>query len=224
MGTIQQISSESKVEARNRTEMKRFIISFIFTLLFAPAGFAVEHSLLARVTVYWASGGGGSDPWTRQHKCATGARLRTGHCAVDPRRIPYGSKVVLPDGALVAVDTGSAVRSRKAARYSGRTSSERNAIVIDRFFETKRQALSWANAHPQFMNVRVVSRGSQPIVQQRTQLAVNNPPAKAAVASQQPAQVAIADPQPRVTDSPPPARLLASNTTTVRNPLTRIGR
>ena len=135
--------------------MKRFLTAFIFLLLVAPAGFAREQSVLARVTVYWASGGGGSDHWTRRHICSTGARLRVGHCAVDPRRIPYGSKVTLPDATLVAVDTGSAVRSRKAARRSGRTALERNALVVDRFFETKQQALSWAGRNPYFMLVRV---------------------------------------------------------------------
>ena len=83
-------------------------------------------------------------------------RLRVGHCAVDPRRIPYGSKVVFVDGVFTAVDTGGAVISRKAARRAGRTPAERNALVVDRFFETKRQALSWANAHPAFMTVQVI--------------------------------------------------------------------
>ncbi len=100
--------------------MKRFLLAVGLVLLSTPAISANEQSILARVTVYWAGGGGGSDCWTRQHKCATGARLRPGHCAVDPRRIPYGSKVTLPDGPLLAVDTGSAVVSRKAARRSGR--------------------------------------------------------------------------------------------------------
>ena len=135
--------------------MKRFLTLFVLLLLCAPKGFAREQSVLARVTVYWASGGKGSDPWTRRHICSTGARLQSGHCAVDPRRVPYGSKVVLPDGALVAVDTGSAVRSRKAARLSGRNAVERSAIVIDRFFETKQQALAWARRNPYFMFVRI---------------------------------------------------------------------
>ena len=113
--------------------------------------------MLARVTVYWASGGSGSDPWTRKHVAASGARLRDGHCAVDPRRIPYKSRVVLPDATLTAVDTGGAVRSRHAARKSGRSSAERNAIVIDRFFETKAQAVAWARKNPEFMMVRVFS-------------------------------------------------------------------
>ena len=144
--------------------MKPLIGVIGLALLLAPPAFArgrttqeqPQQSLLARVTVYWASGGRGSDWYTRRHKCATGVRLRVGHCAVDPRRIPYGSKVVLPDGVFTAVDTGGAVKNRKAARRSGRTASERNALVIDRFFETKRQALSWANAHPEFMTVQVI--------------------------------------------------------------------
>jgi 3D (Asp-Asp-Asp) domain-containing protein len=123
----------------------------------ALGAYARDNSLLARVTVYWARGGHGSDRYTRQHKSATGQRLQQGHCAVDPRKIPYGSRVVMPDGTtLNAVDTGSAVRNRKAARYSGRTINERNAIVIDKFFETKRQALTWANSNPTFVNVKVI--------------------------------------------------------------------
>jgi 3D (Asp-Asp-Asp) domain-containing protein len=135
--------------------MKTLLTSFLFLLLVVPASHAREQSILARITVYWASGGGGSDYWTRRHVGASGARLRAGHCAVDPRRIPYGSKVTLNDGTLLAVDTGSAVRSRKAARLSGRTANERNALVIDRFFETKQQALSWARQNPYFMFVRI---------------------------------------------------------------------
>jgi 3D (Asp-Asp-Asp) domain-containing protein len=139
--------------------MKRIVITIGLVLLLGPNVLAREQSMLARVTVYWASGGGGSDHWSRRHICSTGARLRAGHCAVDPRRIPYGSKVMLPDGPLLAVDTGSAVVSRKAARRSGRTASERSALVIDRFFETKQQALSWANRNPYFMLVQVSPPG-----------------------------------------------------------------
>jgi 3D (Asp-Asp-Asp) domain-containing protein len=144
--------------------MKRFIPAIGLVVVLVPSVFARtrtaqeqrEQSLLARVTVYWASGGGGSDSYTRQHKCATGVRLRTGHCAVDPHRIPYGSKVVFADGVFTAVDTGGAVITRKAARRSGRTDTERNALVIDRFFETKGQALAWASAHAEFMTVQVI--------------------------------------------------------------------
>jgi hypothetical protein len=54
-----------------------------------------------------------------------------------------------------AVDTGPDVVNRKAARLCGRNQSERNAIVIDRFFDAKEKALAWAKANPHFMVVRV---------------------------------------------------------------------
>ena len=135
--------------------------------LFKPAS---EQSLLARVTVYWASGGRGSDGYTRRHKSSTGLRLKAGHCAVDPRKIPYGSQIIFPDRTgLVAVDTGSAVRSRKAARKGGSTAYEKSAVVVDRFFETKGQALAWARRNPAFMTLRVVPPTSrqQPLMQTR---------------------------------------------------------
>src|SRR4051812_37254992 len=118
--------------------MKRLALLLLLATVGAADGYYRDNSLLARVTVYWAHGGRDADRYTRQYKSATGQHLQQGHCAVDPRKIPYGSKVVLPDGtALNAVDTGTAVRNRKAARKSGRTAHERNAIVIDKFFETK---------------------------------------------------------------------------------------
>ena len=124
--------------------------------LFISSGLANEESLLARVTVYWATGIPKCD---RAH--STGARLRAGHCAVDPKKIPYGSKVFFPDGPCVAVDTGPAVIDRKAARLSGRNLCERNALVVDRFFETKEAALAWERTHPHFMTLRVVAPGSR---------------------------------------------------------------
>ena len=137
--------------------MKSALTIILLVSWLIPSALARNESLLARVTVYWASGGSGSDHNTRHHRCATGTTLRPGHCAVDPRCIPYGSRVLLPNGeALAAVDTGSAVRSRRAARLAGRNRSEKNALVVDRFFETKRQALTWAATHPAFMPVKVV--------------------------------------------------------------------
>jgi len=61
----------------------------------------------------------------------------------------------------VAVDTGRDVVNRKAARSFGRTAAERNAIVIDRFFDTKKKALAWAKAHPHFMTVRILTSGTK---------------------------------------------------------------
>src|SRR6202795_1805380 len=126
--------------------MKLFYAVIFFSLL-ASAAFAREESILARVTSYWAGEG--------SKFASTGQRLRAGHCAVDPKRIPYGSKVVFPDRACTAVDTGPAVVSRKAARLCGRTASQRKAIVVDRFFETKREAMAGTNRHPPFIPFQI---------------------------------------------------------------------
>jgi len=131
--------------------MKLFYTVIFFSSL-TSAAFAREESILARVTTYWAGEG--------QKYASTGQRLRSGHCAVDPKRIPYGSKVVFPDRACTAVDTGPAVISRQAARLCGRTASQLKAIVVDRFFETKREAMAWARAHPYFMTLQMVRTGS----------------------------------------------------------------
>src|ERR1700737_2594259 len=131
--------------------MKLFY-AVIFLLSLASAAFARDESVLARVTSYWAGEG--------SKFASTGRRLRPGHCAVDPKRIPYGSKVVFPDAVCTAVDTGTAVVSRKAARLCGRTASHLKAIVVDRFFETKREADAWSNAHSEFMILQVVPRES----------------------------------------------------------------
>ena len=121
----------------------------VLLLLFVHGALAREESMLARVTVYWHS--------SKECIAATGSRLRNGHCAVDPKKIPYGSKIVLPDDQLIAVDTGPAVVRRTAARRLGRTPEQRQAIVIDRYFESRREAQSWAQSHPHFMTVWVSS-------------------------------------------------------------------
>jgi 3D (Asp-Asp-Asp) domain-containing protein len=130
----------------------RLSYTVILLLSLASAAFAREEPMLARVTSYWAGEG--------PKYASTGRRLRAGHCAVDPKRIPYGSKVVFPDQTCTAVDTGPAVVSRKAARLCGRTASQLKAIVVDRFFETKREAMEWTNAHPHFMTLQIVRPGS----------------------------------------------------------------
>ena len=127
--------------------------TFALFSLTAASLFAREESILARITVYWPGEG-------QVRACSNGARLRTGHVAVDPKRIPYGSHVIFPDAECVAVDSGPGVVNRTAARACGRTAAQRDAIVIDRFFESKQAALSWADSHSQFMTVRVQSPDS----------------------------------------------------------------
>ena len=132
--------------------MKRLLIIpiIIVVALSASSASAREQTILARITAYWPTG---SEAEVASYN---GARLHTGHCAVDPKKIPYGSKVIFPDTACVAVDSGPAVISRTAARKCGRTTEQRSALVIDRFFESKKQAMAWVAKNPHFMKVRVL--------------------------------------------------------------------
>jgi len=135
--------------------------------------YAADEPTFARVTTYWREEGQLRAAWN-------GARLRNGHCAVDPKKIRYGSRILLEDEELIAVDTGPAVVSRKAARHSGHNEAERNAVVIDRFFETKSQAVAWEKSHPHFMKVRVLSPGA--IVSKKSEAGQSDPPSKTRVA------------------------------------------
>src|SRR5712691_2010823 len=192
-GDLNVSSRFSETWNRARKGMKWLVTLVVF--LFADHTYAREQLILARVTGYWrAEGCGLIASWN-------GARLRAGHCAVDPKRIPFGSKVIFPDAECVAVDTGPAVVNRKSARYCGRTTAEKNAIVIDRFFETRQEAVSWSNAHPQFITVRVVSPDHHPVPQSPPALTVANA-----------AQVTA---NPVSLKSPPP---LGANSTPVNNP------
>lgn len=129
--------------------MTWLITAVVVALLLAAQTFAGEHPTRARVTVYW------NDKVSGANAAWNGVKLREGDCAVDPKKIPYGSKVVFDDAECVAVDTGPDVVNRKAARICARSAAERNAIVIDRFFDAKQNALAWAEANPHFMIVKI---------------------------------------------------------------------
>ena len=103
---------------------------------------------LARVTAYWSGEG---DYYTRRHISATGIILHQGHCAVDPTVIPYGSVVHIEGlGTYLAVDTGTAVVSRRAARQSGHNKNERHALVVDIYFESRKDGERFAEGGPKF--------------------------------------------------------------------------
>ncbi len=107
---------------------------------------------LGRITAYWAGEG---DYYTARHLSATGVHLHGGHCAVDPRIIPYGSVVEIAGvGRFLAVDTGSAVIARKAARLAARTGEERDALVVDLFFESRKAAEAFATSAPPYISIR----------------------------------------------------------------------
>jgi 3D (Asp-Asp-Asp) domain-containing protein len=110
-----------------------------------------EAGRLARLTAYWASEG---DYYTSHGIASTGIHLHEGCCAVDPKVIPYGSVVNIPGlGKYLAVDTGSAVISREAARETGHTAEERSALVIDIYFESRRDGEEFAASSTKFASI-----------------------------------------------------------------------
>ena len=116
----------------------------------APVAKAVPNGYLARLTAYWTQ----EDYWTSRHMSSTGVHLQEGHCAVDPSRIPYGSMVQIPGmGSYLAVDTGSAVVSRQAAKGAAHNAAERNALVVDLFFENRKDAERFAQNGPSYAAV-----------------------------------------------------------------------
>lgn len=93
-----------------------------------------KRSIFARITAYWP----GEDKWTSKGKTSTGRPLESRKtAAIDPKVIPYGSTIHIPSHGLklVAADTGSAVKSRRASRRIGR-----NEPIIDIYFKTKSEA------------------------------------------------------------------------------------
>jgi len=136
-------------------------------------GHAEPGQRLARLTAYWASEG---DYYTRHGISSTGIHLHEGHCAVDPHIIPYGSEVSIAGlGTYLAVDTGSAVISREAARETGRTSEERNALVIDLYFDNRSEGQRFAASGPKFASISWHSPGTADnVLKKRDNLVADN--------------------------------------------------
>jgi len=89
-----------------------------------------NKKIKVRLTAYWV----GQDQWTNKLQSSTGRRLISGRsCAVDPKVIPYGSTLIVEGKEFVAIDTGTAVLSRKASngRYP----------VVDLFYKSEKQAM-----------------------------------------------------------------------------------
>ena len=111
------------------------------------SGFKV---ITVRLTVYWARGGD-TDYYSSKKKSSTGYTLKQGESiAVDPRIIPYTKEVIIPNVGLVkAVDTGTAVRDKRA--------SNGKLPVIDVFFEHKKDAMLFADRYPKVVKVAVLN-------------------------------------------------------------------
>jgi 3D (Asp-Asp-Asp) domain-containing protein len=118
--------------------IKKLTTLFAILALFTPVVNAKEY--LARVTYYW----------THHNTTSTGAKPQAGKTiAVDPKIIPYGSKVFIPkmQKTYVAMNTGPAVVSKKASR--GKT------IVVDIYCRTKAEADALIKKYPMYMKIKV---------------------------------------------------------------------
>lgn len=120
--------------------MKKIFILLAALFLFTPIVGAKEYT--ARVTYYWTGS-----------KTSTGAKPQAGKTiAVDPKVIPYGSKVIIPQmgRTYVAQDTGSAIVSKKASK--GKT------IVVDIYCKTKAEADAYIKKYPQYMKIKIIKK------------------------------------------------------------------
>lgn len=102
-----------------------------------------------RLTVYWKS----EDGWTRRGFTSTGEPLISyKKIAADPRDFPYYTKINIPEIGIsgVVVDTGSALRTRKAAKKMGR-----DVPVLDLYIEKKKEAIDFIKKTPYFVDVIV---------------------------------------------------------------------
>jgi len=110
-----------------------------------------KKEIKVRITAYWAKGGD-TDGWSAKRQSSTGVKLKPNvSVAVDPRIIPYFSRIYIPNlGFRVAHDTGTAVINKKAS--SGKYP------VIDIFFLNKKDAIRFANSNPKIVKVKVFDK------------------------------------------------------------------
>jgi 3D (Asp-Asp-Asp) domain-containing protein len=107
-----------------------------------------KREIKVRLTAYWAKGSD-TDSWSAKRQSSTGATLKPNKSvAVDPRIIPYFSKLYIPNlGFRFAHDTGTDVIRKKASggKYP----------VVDIFFMTEKEAMRFVNNNPKVVKVAV---------------------------------------------------------------------
>jgi len=107
-----------------------------------------KKEIKVRLTAYWAKGSD-TDSWSAKRQSSTGATLKPNKSvAVDPRIIPYFSKLYIPNlGFRFAHDTGTDVIRKKASggKYP----------VVDIFFLTEKEAMRFVNNNPKIVKVAV---------------------------------------------------------------------
>jgi 3D (Asp-Asp-Asp) domain-containing protein len=107
-----------------------------------------KKEIKVRLTAYWARGSG-TDSWSAKRQSSTGATLKPNKSvAVDPRIIPYFSRLYIPNlGFRFAHDTGTDVIRKKA--------SHGKYPIVDIFFMTEKEAMRFVNNNPKIVKVAV---------------------------------------------------------------------
>ena len=107
-----------------------------------------KKEIKVRLTAYWARGSD-TDSWSAKRQSSTGATLKPNKSvAVDPRIIPYFSKLYIPNlGFRFAHDTGTDVIRKKA--------SHGKYPVVDIFFMTEKEAMRFVNNNPKIVKVAI---------------------------------------------------------------------
>ena len=107
-----------------------------------------KKEIKVRLTAYWARGSD-TDSWSAKRQSSTGATLKPNKSvAVDPKIIPYFSKLYIPNlGFRFAHDTGTDVIRKKA--------SHGKYPVVDIFFMTEKEAMRFVNNNPKVVKVAV---------------------------------------------------------------------
>jgi len=107
-----------------------------------------KKEIKVRLTAYWAKGSG-TDSWSAKRQSSTGATLKPNRSvAVDPKIIPYFSKLYIPNlGFRFAHDTGTDVIRKKA--------SHGKYPIVDIFFMTEKEAMRFVNNNPKIVKVAV---------------------------------------------------------------------
>ena len=107
-----------------------------------------KKEIKVRLTAYWAKGSD-TDSWSAKRQSSTGATLKPNKSvAVDPRIIPYFSKLYIPNlGFRFAHDTGTDVIRKKA--------SHGTYPIVDIFFMTEKEAMRFVNNNPKIVKIAV---------------------------------------------------------------------
>jgi 3D (Asp-Asp-Asp) domain-containing protein len=136
-----EITSASKKAVIPNDIKNQMVESFVKDLI-------PKKEIKVRLTAYWAKGSD-TDSWSAKRQSSSGATLKPNRSvAVDPRIIPYFSRLYIPNlGFRIAHDTGTAVINKKA--------SHGQYPVIDIFFMTEKEAMRFVNNNPKVVKVAV---------------------------------------------------------------------